>query len=672
MNFCPNCGAKNDNPSALFCSNCGYQFSKPAPAKEAPAPPVEKVAPMVENVAAPVEKAVSSVQPAAPVREAAQFTAVSSAKQEEPAEPEKMEEDIFIISKAAGARIASQREENENLPPVAPPPEETNLFAKQQPQAVTPPQKSGQDMAGAVIVDATPQPPVVAEQPAAAPKQPERQQLSPTPQQDSILPVQPAAAPPKQTTPPATRVASRVASIEQQINEQQDIPVVPVPVAPPAQQQPAAPQNQDLQELYRMQQQKQPQVLEQTTIAPAGQYPPAGNAAGQQRRQAPPQAQQQPRPQRTRPQPRVYAHEQNTYKEEPAPKKGFVKWIVLGALVLALAIGGFFGVRALTGDADKTVTAFTTALQAKDIETLKKITKLNNITNPADANWLALCTGLAEPDQMQRLQAQFTEQLAAPKKIGEEFPAVRLVTKKNLFVFTDYEVALTGVTVTVPKAVAGTLLRLDNMDYQGTPSGEGQAYGNVMPGRYMVQLVAADGSATAAMQMDIFTNVQWDAQPPAGSQAGEGDTPTPPQEPAASEPPASTPQSTTPATSTLTETEINTLLGDFYTSYLAAINQQKLDPLRRSTTAMKTIVTERMARPGNKENTFEYVSATCTASTIKATEANGVATITFNATFKYKYKPRQGEGAAQDGSNTQKVQLIYNNGEWLVNKMENA
>lgn len=636
MNFCPNCGMKNEDPAALFCANCGYKFPRPQAADETPVKPQPR----------------REEQPQKPVT-----TLFAEEPENRPKKPEKMEEDIFIIPRAAGARINPHRE----TPAATPQPgRNTSLFEEEATER------------GADLFAEEQTPPVYAEQGTlyrGEDAAPSAKQNRPVFVEDTIITPslrnRPAQQPEENTAPVRAQqdarrqqqeaISSRVAAIEQQINAQEaERPRRPI----------SRPQSQNLQELYEAQYDREEEE-------PVRRAVPAGQPQREERRQQQPVARRQPEERRDYP-PEPPRRPRPQQEPEEAPrKKGFVKWIVLGVVLLALVVGGFFGVRALTGDPQKTIDAFVTAVQAKDIETLKKITALNNVTNADDTNWTALCNGLAEPEQMQKLQAQLKAQIDAPRMIGPDFPAVRLTTKTNLLIFKDYTITLTGVAVAVPKATAGVVLRLDEKDYQGGPSGEGQSYAGVMPGRYTAQLVGTNGATTESMQMDIYTNVEWDIQPPEGSGDATSEAP-------ASEAPAETAPTTTStaeskaAAKTLSESEINALIGDFYSSYIDCINQQKVDSLRRSTQTMRSSVSERIKRPGNQQNTFEYVSASCTASTIKTGEEGGVPTITFTGTFKYKYTPREGAKTTEADQNVQTVQLVYNNGEWQVNKMANA
>lgn len=114
--------------------------------------------------------------------------------------------------------------------------------------------------------------------------------------------------------------------------------------------------------------------------------------------------------------------------------------------------------------------------------------------------------------------------------------------------------------------------------------------------------------------------------------------------------------------------EINLYTEDFYTSFLDCVNQKSIAPLRRATPAAKEEVETRLKAPGNQSNLFEYVSCTMVESTRKNYVHEGLPAIEFDANFNYLYSPREGSGTKNSGNNTQTIQLLYVDGEWLVNQ----
>ncbi len=120
----------------------------------------------------------------------------------------------------------------------------------------------------------------------------------------------------------------------------------------------------------------------------------------------------------------------------------------------------------------------------------------------------------------------------------------------------------------------------------------------------------------------------------------------------------------------ITADEINTLLATFYPSYLECINQQSTDPLQLSTDANKLGVGERITLPDNAANTFTFGSATVDADSIAEIDTSGaVPSIRFNASFTYTYQPRDTSAGQTDGATQYTMQLVYQDGQWLMNNM---
>lgn len=130
------------------------------------------------------------------------------------------------------------------------------------------------------------------------------------------------------------------------------------------------------------------------------------------------------------------------------------------------------------------------------------------------------------------------------------------------------------------------------------------------------------------------------------------------------------PSSQAAVTQEISVDEAGKLLTTFYQSYLQCINDQKMDAIKVSTASNNEALAKRIKSEANAANLFEFVSASIDASTFKLDTRDGVPIATFTATFKYKYKPRAGGADLMDASNQQVVELVYVDGQWLVNKME--
>ncbi len=169
----------------------------------------------------------------------------------------------------------------------------------------------------------------------------------------------------------------------------------------------------------------------------------------------------------------------------------------------------------------------------------------------------------------------------------------------------------------------------------------------VQDGVTMESLVTFSDMSTTTLRFENYTQVD-EITPPSAS-----------SEPVSSQPVVQ-----------ITADEINTLLATFYPSYLECINQQSTDPLQLSTDANKLGVGERITLPDNAANTFTFASATVDADSIAEIDASGtVPSVRFNASFTYTYQPRDASTGQADGATQYTMQLVYQDGQWLMNNM---
>ena len=133
--------------------------------------------------------------------------------------------------------------------------------------------------------------------------------------------------------------------------------------------------------------------------------------------------------------------------------------------------------------------------------------------------------------------------------------------------------------------------------------------------------------------------------------------------------PASSSAVSQAATAQPTQAEIDTILSTFYTSYLTSINEQSISHVQLSTQSNSKDIESRIQIPGNKDNTFTFISAQCDPASIVAGEENGVPTVSFNATFGFSFKPRDNSAEATNSSSRRTIQLIFSEDKWMVNRL---
>lgn len=141
--------------------------------------------------------------------------------------------------------------------------------------------------------------------------------------------------------------------------------------------------------------------------------------------------------------------------------------------------------------------------------------------------------------------------------------------------------------------------------------------------------------------------------------------PTSEPDPSSSAPDSSSLPQGTPQ---LSAAEINTLMTDYYQSYLESINAQNTSHLRHTTESNRTALEKRITNTENAANQFRFTSVACDTESIGYTTAKGTTAIEFNLDCRYSYTPRENGGTYKNGTTYNSVQLIYENGEWLVNQ----
>lgn len=654
MNFCPNCGAKNENPEATFCANCGFKFeeksteqsSRPSVATEpsriswddddiqdaAPSSIPTQERPVFTEITGehPVTNATKEKEPSSenlrsPREETSRARKSISAYDDDVA----ANEDVFIVPKGARAsrplnstsrpeRTVSNSlfEESTNFPDTFSEEEATSMFAASQEASenFAPFGDAGGDIETDDLVSSRVEEfkkQRLKQEQAAAERAAQGDLFaddSNDKQDDDDVQTYQRASRPQQAR--ASRPQSVRASRPQQNNENVFEEESASRYSEPTRHMPAASplfEDNDYEDSYD-----------------------------------------------------DYEDESDhSQKAKKSSGSGIVKILIPVFIILAIVVS-FFIFKAVNTP-EKAIEKFITAVEAKDITTLKKITRLDNIPTATDANWTALCNGLTQDDGITSLRAQLTFQITNPGDINNSFQAIRLVTKSTLGIFKTYKVAATGVSLTVPDAQTGTVLKLDDVSYTGVASTDpvGLKYSTIMPGVYNASLVGSNNATTQATTISLFTDRTWASvilpdstvTPSDSGATTDGDST------------ASTATSSVPSSS-----EIDTILGSFYSSYLTCINDQSTSSLTNATDSMKSTVGELMQKSGNKSNTFEYVSAVCDASTISADSDSNPTKITVKATLSYKYTPRDG-GTTDSGSNVKEIELVNVNGTWLVNSM---
>lgn len=118
----------------------------------------------------------------------------------------------------------------------------------------------------------------------------------------------------------------------------------------------------------------------------------------------------------------------------------------------------------------------------------------------------------------------------------------------------------------------------------------------------------------------------------------------------------------------MTYDDIELIVGQFYQSYLACINSRNLELLQGNTSNVMDEVATRFSAPGNIQFYFEYIGCEPIVSTRYNSVDEDTPSVELDVTFNYKYWDREGTGEKSDGTNVQRIQLIFVDNAWLVNK----
>lgn len=417
--------------------------------------------------------------------------------------------------------------------------------------------------------------------------------------------------------------------------------------------------------------------------------------------------------------------------QEPAPRK---KRTALKVIIFTLVFAVLLGAATLfllwyQNRPEKTIDTFVAAVMASDLDELRSAASVSGI-NPTDEQWQAFCAGFRTDADANALKNQLNAIVENTPQTDAPYPTIT-IERQDLFLFISrYRIAIAPVEILVPSAAAGSTLRLNSTDYTGATTMDGELYTGIMPGFYSARIAAQgqDPANSAVSQIEvyrggtdnpyifegtlpyvsvtvenclsddaaIYVNGEAIAAKPVGGVLTLDDislgsiirielthegqlmeasvvysfaditalrfenyTPVP-----GSEPPTSTPEA--PALPP-TEEQINELVIAYYQSYLNCINTQSMAGLVNSTQSHATALEARVTSEDNKPYTFEYIETAIDGQSI-ATSEDGTR-IRVNAQFSYRYTPREG-GSATDGSNTQTLEIIYENERWLVNRME--
>lgn len=345
------------------------------------------------------------------------------------------------------------------------------------------------------------------------------------------------------------------------------------------------------------------------------------------------------------------------------PGRGLI--IALAAVLLLLVFAGaVLGFLTLRNRPEAVVGDFVDALAAQDAQALAQAALVEGVGAGGD-NWPALCRAFEDAADRQALTQQLLD------GSGDAPFGGFILRSEPLFLFIQRrQVVVRGVALTLAGEADGARIQLDGTALTGAAGEGGIRFEGVFPGAYSLEILRADGQITAPAEIALLGDTHYtapDGGAPAPSAPDDGAAEPPAEAQPEPPPPSSSSQTPEEFADAVSAEEMHTALQAFYMSYLECINRQDISPLRASSSYNVGNVLERLEAPGNQANVFDYRGVQIDPDSVVTAQDAGQPSLLFNATFQYRYAPRDG-GEWMMGSNRQSVQLVYEQGQWVVNR----
>ena len=400
---------------------------------------------------------------------------------------------------------------------------------------------------------------------------------------------------------------------------------------------------------------------------------------------------------------------------------------VLAALLLAACVATYFMYN--TYNADKTLSALSTALLAGDTQTLRTLVEGDGISVTQEG-LEALCRTFSSQDKIDALLTQLRAELAPASASASAsaaadggavpYPALSLGRRPVFLGYASYSLRAKPVSLLVPVGPQNPLLTINGATVTGESSERGVLYDGLFPGEYTCQLsaqtlmgVTLGGPEKNVALFDAENALAFDGELPisdvtvAGvpndaavitvdgaevAQKAAGGTVSLPQVGVGStiafsytaDYGAVTTGSVvfavrgTPALSFAnvvteggvpTEQDLTTILGAYYASYLDALNVQDAARILNCTELLRSAETASLSSASNKASLFEFGSAVVSMSSLAQGTDGELPSLTLNAAFRYTVTGRESHESAEKTS-YYTCQLVFQNGAWCMNRIK--
>lgn len=339
-----------------------------------------------------------------------------------------------------------------------------------------------------------------------------------------------------------------------------------------------------------------------------------------------------------------------------------------------------------------------------------------------DAGSLAPLTAyFSDAAARERLKAQLEDQVMDPSRTGDAFPALGVQKTPVVLGYCDYKLTVHSVQLLLTSSAQNLLLNLDGQPRTGEPTAEGVLYKNLVPGRYVAVVTAADatgqqvtGTQTKLELFDHAAPQAFSGALPIGdltisgcvndeavisvngidvaqkpvdgvvklSQVAVGSvigmTYTAPYGAVSTASVTFSDAAVTDLAFTNVQTAggvpdgptTDLMLAAYYASYLNGLNQRDPAQVAGITEQMRQQLAAEFADPQHEGKVYSYLNAVCNPATLQLYTGGEKPTFWCAAALAYSYTDSSGAGPASGNVlRNQGVEFVYMEGQgWLINR----
>lgn len=390
---------------------------------------------------------------------------------------------------------------------------------------------------------------------------------------------------------------------------------------------------------------------------------------------------------------------------------------VLAVLFCALAVGG--QVLYSKYDPAKFIAQITDTLAAGDAAALQPL--LAGVDIEVDeAGAQALCAAFSGEEARGRLAAQLADQVVDPSAAGGAYPALGVEKSSAFLGYARYRLTVRSVQLLLTADAQNLLLSMDGTPRTGDVTDGGILYKNIFPGQHTVSVTGVSGTgaplAGGDVSLTLFDSnapLSFDGSLPASDITVSGcvsdeaviavDGVEVPQKPVDGT--VSLPQIAVGSTITMSYTEphgavttgsavfadkaqtaltfeniqttggvpagtdVNTMLGAYFASYLDAVNNQDIARVTGITEDLRAALAGGLATERNTSHVFQYLGAACSEASLQSTKVGEEPGFLCVAAYSYHVTEKEGDRSEADEAAYQCCEFVFRDGAWVLNRV---